>query len=125
VQNPPISNGILAFLKRDSNIDLLLFYSAMVCQEEHDERGWSMRISAKNNFCQTAGDGSRVKNRATMVNGESCVPDAATTSTSGKDSGNDWHERGVGHQELEFDPEWQISEEGCREASPRSGFRKT
>jgi hypothetical protein len=118
VQNPPISNGILAFLKRDSNRDLLLFYSAMRCQEEHDERGWSMRTSAKNIYCQTAAGGSR-------VNYESCVPDAARPPTSGKGSGNDWHERRVGHQELKTDPEWQISEKGCREASPRSGLRKT
>jgi hypothetical protein len=125
VQNPPISNGILAFLKRDSNRDLLLFYFAIGCQEEHDERGWSKRIGAKNIFCQTAAGGSRVKNRATMANCESCVPDAARPSTFGKGSGNDWHDRRVGHQELKIDPEWQISEKGCREASPRSGFRKT
>jgi hypothetical protein len=125
VQNPPISNGILAFLKRDSNRDLLLFYSAMGRQEEHDKQGWSMRIGAKNNFCQTAGDGSRFENRATMVNCEPCVPDAARPSASGKESVNDWHERRVAHQELKIDPEWQISEKGCREALPRSGFRKT
>jgi 2-keto-4-pentenoate hydratase/2-oxohepta-3-ene-1,7-dioic acid hydratase in catechol pathway len=84
-----------------------------------------MRIGAKNNFCQTAAGGSRVKNRAIMTNCESCVPDAARPSISGKGSVNDWHERRVGHQELKNDPEWQTSEKGCREASPRSGFRKT